>query len=67
MISHFFIKRPIFACVISAFIVLAGLGGIRALPIAAYPNIIPPQVTVTAVYPGAPAETISETVAAPLQ
>jgi hydrophobe/amphiphile efflux-1 (HAE1) family protein len=67
MISNFFIKRPIFACVLSAFIVLAGLGGIRALPIAAYPDIIPPQVTVTAVYPGATAETISETVAAPLE
>jgi hydrophobe/amphiphile efflux-1 (HAE1) family protein len=67
MISNFFIRRPIFACVISAFIVLAGLGGIRALPIAAYPNIIPPQVAVTAVYPGATAETIAETVAAPLE
>ena len=67
MISNFFIRRPIFACVISAFIVLAGLGGISALPIAAYPNIIPPQVTVTAVYPGATAETIAETVAAPLE
>jgi HAE1 family hydrophobic/amphiphilic exporter-1/multidrug efflux pump len=67
MISTFFIRRPIFAVVISAFIVLAGLGGIRALPVAAYPNIIPPQVTVTAVYPGATAETIAETVAAPLE
>ena len=67
MISQFFIRRPIFASVISAFIVLAGLGGIRALPISAYPNIIPPQVTVTAVYPGATAETIAETVAAPLE
>ena len=44
MISRFFITRPIFACVISAFIVIAGLAGIRALPISAYPNIIPPQV-----------------------
>ena len=67
MISKFFITRPIFACVISAFIVLAGLGGMRALPISAYPNIIPPQVTVAAVYPGATAETIAETVAAPLE
>ena len=65
MISRFFITRPIFACVISAFIVLAGLGGMRALPISAYPNIIPPMVTVTASYPGATAETIAETVAAP--
>src|SRR4051812_42288420 len=67
MISRFFITRPIFACVISAFIVLAGLGGIHALPISAYPNIIPPQVAVTAVYPGATAETIAQTVAAPLE
>jgi multidrug efflux pump len=67
MISRFFITRPIFACVISAFIVIAGLGGIRALPISAYPNIIPPLVTLTASYPGATAETISETVAAPLE
>jgi HAE1 family hydrophobic/amphiphilic exporter-1/multidrug efflux pump len=67
MISKFFITRPIFACVISAFIVLAGLGGIRSLPISAYPDIIPPQVTVSAQYPGATAETIAETVAAPLE
>ncbi len=67
MISRFFITRPIFACVISAFIVLAGLGGIRALPVAAYPNIIPPTVMVSATYPGATAETIAETVAAPIE
>src|SRR5688572_16188439 len=67
MISKFFITRPIFACVISAFIVIAGLGGIRALPISAYPDIIPPMVTVSATYPGATAETIAETVAAPLE
>ncbi|HEY8539549.1 MAG TPA: efflux RND transporter permease subunit, partial [Steroidobacteraceae bacterium] len=67
MISRFFITRPIFACVISAFIVLAGLGGISALPVSMYPNIIPPTVSVAAVYPGATAETIAETVAAPLE
>lgn len=67
MISGFFITRPIFACVISAFIVLAGLGGIRALPVSAYPDIIPPMVTIAASYPGATAETIAETVAAPLE
>lgn len=58
MISGFFITRPIFACVISAFIVLAGLGGIRALPVSAYPDIIPPMVTIAASYPGATAEKI---------
>lgn len=67
MISSFFITRPIFACVISAFIVIAGLGGMRALPISAYPDIIPPQVTISATYPGATAETIAETVAAPIE
>jgi HAE1 family hydrophobic/amphiphilic exporter-1/multidrug efflux pump len=67
MISKFFITRPIFACVISAFIVIAGLAGMRALPISAYPNIVPPMVTLTARYPGANAETIAETVAAPLE
>jgi hydrophobe/amphiphile efflux-1 (HAE1) family protein len=67
MISRFFITRPIFACVISAFIVIAGLGGMRALPISAYPDIVPPMVTLTARYPGATAETIAATVAAPLE
>src|SRR6185369_2645531 len=67
MISKFCITRPIFACVISAFIVIAGLGGMRALPISAYPNIVPPMVTLAAHYPGATAETIAETVAAPLE
>jgi hydrophobe/amphiphile efflux-1 (HAE1) family protein len=67
MMSRFFITRPIFACVISAFIVIAGLAGMRSLPISAYPDIIPPQVTVNAVYPGATAETIAQTVAAPLE
>jgi multidrug efflux pump len=67
MISKFFITRPIFACVISAFIVIAGLAGMRALPISAYPDIVPPMVTLAARYPGATAETIAETVAAPLE
>lgn len=67
MISRFFITRPIFACVISAFIVIAGLGGMKALPISAYPDIVPPMVTLAARYPGATAETIAETVAAPLE
>ena len=67
MISKFFITRPIFACVISAFIVIAGLAGMHALPISAYPDIVPPMVTLAARYPGATAETIAETVAAPLE
>jgi multidrug efflux pump len=67
MISKFFVTRPIFAAVVSAFIVLAGLGALRALPIAQFPDILPPQVIVTANYPGATAETVADTVAAPLE
>ena len=67
MFSRFFIDRPIFAAVISVFFVLAGLAAMRSLPIAQYPEIAPPVVTVTAVYPGASAEVLEQTVAAPLE
>ena len=67
MFSRFFIDRPIFAAVVSIFIVLAGLAAMRNLPIAQYPEIAPPVVTVQAVYPGASAEVIEQTVAAPLE
>ena len=67
MFSRFFIDRPIFAAVLSIFIVIAGLASIRSLPIAQYPEISPPVVTVQAVYPGASAETLEQTVAAPLE
>ncbi len=67
MFSKFFIDRPVFAAVISIIIVLAGFVAMRALPIAQYPAIVPPEVTVTANYPGASAQTIAETVAAPLE
>ena len=67
MISNFFIDRPLFATVVSAFIVIAGLAAFRELPVAMYPNIAPPQIAVTTVYPGASAEVIGETVAAPLE
>ena len=66
MISGYFIDRPIFAAVISAFIVIAGLAALRVLPVAQYPDILPPQVDVLAFYPGANAETVAQTVAAPL-
>jgi len=65
--SKFFIHRPIFAAVLSIFIVLAGLAAMRSLPIAQYPEIAPPVVTVRAVYPGASAEVLEQTVAAPLE
>ena len=67
MFSAFFIRRPIFASVISILITLAGLAAMRVLPIEQYPQIVPPQVTVTAVYPGASADVIAKTVAAPLE
>jgi len=67
MISRFFIDRPIFAAVLSIFMVIAGLAGMRVLPIAQYPEIAPPVVTVRAVYPGASAQTVEQTVAAPLE
>ncbi|WP_018410014.1 efflux RND transporter permease subunit [Methyloversatilis thermotolerans] len=67
MFSRFFIDRPIFAFVISIMIALAGLAAMRTLPIAQYPEIAPPEVMVRATYPGASAETIAQTVAAPLE
>ena len=67
MFSRFFIDKPIFATVVSVFIVLAGLAAMRTLPIAQYPEISPPVVTVQAIYPGASAEVIEQTVAAPIE
>src|ERR1017187_3727370 len=63
----FFISRPIFAGVISIIITVAGLVASQVLPIAQYPEIAPPTVTITATYPGASAETLSKTVAAPIE
>src|SRR5215813_2767407 len=65
--SRIFIDRPIFAAVLSFFIVIAGLAAIRVLPIAQYPEIAPPVVTVTANYPGASASVIEQTVASPIE
>ncbi|MGH8721988.1 MAG: efflux RND transporter permease subunit, partial [Burkholderiales bacterium] len=67
MFSRFFIDRPIFAAVLSVFIVIAGLAAMRTLPIAQYPEIAPPVVTVRALYPGASAQILEQTVAAPLE
>ena len=63
----FFITRPIFAGVLSIIIVLAGLAAAFKLPVAQYPEIAPPTVTITAIYPGASADTLSKTVAAPIE
>ena len=64
---HFFIDRPIFAAVLSVLIVVFGAVALPTLPITQYPEIAPPTVVVTAQFPGASAETLAETVAAPLE
>lgn len=63
MISRFFIDRPVFAAVISIVIVIAGLVAYKSLPVSAYPEISPPTVRVTAIYPGANAQVVANTVA----
>ncbi len=63
----FFIDRPVFASVISIVIVLAGLSSLKITPIAQFPDVSPPTVTVSARYPGATAEVVSNTVAAPIE
>lgn len=65
--TRFFITRPIFASVLSIIIVLAGFASAIQLPIAQYPQIAPPTVLVTATFPGASAETMAKTVAAPIE
>lgn len=65
--ARFFITRPIFSGVISIVIMIAGLVASLSLPVAQYPEISPPTVIVTATYPGANAETLSRTVAAPIE
>src|SRR5438477_3395692 len=67
MISHFFIDRPIFASVLSIVFVLAGGVAVFTLPVAQYPDVAPPTVRVTAYYPGANAQTVRDTVAAPIE
>ncbi|MGQ9427043.1 efflux RND transporter permease subunit [Gilvimarinus sp. F26214L] len=64
---RFFIDRPIFASVISVVIILAGLAALRQLPLEQYPEVVPPQVVVTASYPGASAAVVADSVAAPLE
>jgi HAE1 family hydrophobic/amphiphilic exporter-1 len=67
MLSHFFIDRPIFATVISFVILLLGSLSLVSLPVERYPNIAPPTITVSAVYPGADAQTVADTVATPIE
>ena len=66
-ISRFFIDRPIFAAVIAVFITLVGIFSYPLLPLSQYPEIAPPTITINTAYPGASAETVAETVAAPIE
>ncbi|MET3353641.1 UNVERIFIED_ORG: hydrophobe/amphiphile efflux-1 (HAE1) family protein [Xanthobacter viscosus] len=65
--SHFFIDRPIFASVVSAVVMILGAVTYLRLPVAQYPDIAPPVITVTGQYPGASAEIVAETVVAPIE
>ena len=67
MFSKFFIEHPIFASVISIIIVIAGAVSVGALPVAQFPEIVPPTVEVKATYPGANAQVVAETVASPIE
>src|SRR5713101_2491765 len=66
-LSHFFIDRPIFATVLSVFVILIGAAAYFTLPVAQYPEIAPPTIVVSASYPGASAEVVSDTVSTPLE
>ena len=67
MISKFFIERPVLANVIAVLMVLIGGVALYALPVAQYPNIVPPTVQVTTTYPGASARVLMDTVALPIE
>src|SRR5215472_9583016 len=67
MISNFFIRRPIVAMVIAIITILAGLISVRKLPLAQFPNIVPPQIITSTTYTGADAVTIEQSVSTPLE
>src|SRR5919202_3671355 len=67
MLSGFFIDRPKFAIVIAIVITLAGGLGLYAIPVAQFPDIPPPQIQVSATYPGANAQVVADSVAAPIE
>src|SRR5215467_12826185 len=66
-LSHFFIDRPIFASVVSIVFVILGAVAYVRLPVAQYPEIAPPTISVTGQFPGASAETVADTVVAPIE
>ena len=65
--AHFFVDHPVFAAVVSIVITLLGAIALPTLPVAQYPQIAPPSVTINATYPGASAETLASTVAQPIE
>jgi multidrug efflux pump len=67
MLARFFINRPVLACVVSIVIVLLGVIAAGLLPVAEYPEVTPPMIRVTANYPGANAQVVADTVAAPIE
>lgn len=67
MIPHFFIDRPIFASVLSIVILIVGGVALKALPIAQYPEVVPPTIQISALYPGASAKVVADTVASPIE
>ena len=67
MISKFFIERPVLANVIAILIVVIGIVSLYSLPVAQYPDVVPPTVSVTTRYPGASARTVIDTVALPIE
>src|SRR4051812_8761775 len=67
MLARFFVDRPVFATVLSLVIVIIGLVAMTMLPVAQYPEITPPTISVTATYPGASAKVVADTVAAPIE
>jgi len=66
-IRHFFVVRPVFSCVLAVLTVLVGLVSMFRLPVTQYPDIAPPTITISAVYPGASAEVVASTVAQPIE
>src|SRR5260370_22218621 len=67
MFSLFFIRRPIVACVLAILLILMGAVSFPTLPVAQYPQIAPPIIRVSAIYPGASAQVLADTVAAPIE
>ena len=67
MISKFFIERPVLANVIAILMIVIGAVALYGLPVAQYPNVVPPTVQVTTRYPGASARTLMDTVALPIE